>query len=265
MKKIFFFLLAVCTTFSMAAQTCGGTTGGGSSSSNTGSFASGASSSSSLQGSQQGFQTLAGTTNASSMRLFNAVTSGQYSAVKLSYKDIEGSPYMTEEAVNGHIVMNNGDVIRDVPVQYDLYANEVIATNDDGEEIVLDARFYKEVVMEVDGEEVIFAKMNEKNPDKFYEVLYYDRGFSFFKASYAKLREGRNLGMVEMPSRFKHSTEYFVKQSDGEISKVNLKKKEIFDLFPQIEVVAMEEYLKKNKMKLKKEGDYIALFSSVTK
>ena len=56
---------------------------------------------------------------------------------------------------------------------------------------------------------------------------------------------------------------YYVKGGDGALAKVNLKKRDVFDHFPELEAVAFREYIKSTKIKLSKEKDYKQLFAAM--
>jgi len=187
-----------------------------------------------------------------------------YADHKLTYQNIEGNPYLSKEKVNGYVVLNDGNMINDVTLQYDMYAQEIIAENKLKEDIVLDGRIYQEVGMEIDGKTVIFKKTNPKN-NKFHEVLYErDDKIVFYKKHYASIKEGSNYGMAKTEPKFSHRINYYVSKPDGSIVKVNLKKKESFlEAFPEIEAITMQKYLKKHKIKLKKEKDYVEFLTNL--
>ena len=191
------------------------------------------------------------------------INAGKYSASLMGYDEIKGSPYLIKENVEGTLVLNNGQKIENVSLNYDLYIKEVIAENEDGETIVLDTKYYQEVIMPVDGEMKHFKKVNPKRPHKFFEVLYESGEVAFFKDQKATLRTGQNLGITEQPSQFNQSSRYYVSGEDNSVAKVNLKKRDVFDHFPEMEAVVMREYIKNSKIKLSKEKDYKALFAAL--
>jgi len=195
--------------------------------------------------------------------MMNDIYSGQYLASISAYEDINGSPYLLEESSQAVLVMNDGQIIENVPVKYDIYTKEIIATKPNGEDIVLDTRYYQEMLLTIDGQEISFKKVNPKSPDKFFEVLYQSGDVAFFKDQTAKLRKGENLGITRSPSSFNQYTRYYVTGDDDSIAKVNLKKRDVFDHFPEMEAVAMREYVKTSKIKLSKEKDYKKLFAAM--
>lgn len=75
------------------------------------------------------------------------------------------------------------------------------------------------------------------------------------------LYEKKSNGLFETPALFSKKYKCDVRNGDSETVAVNLNKKEVFEHFPQIELVAMEEIIKRKKYKMKKESDYIALFA----
>lgn len=257
MKSIFSFALCILSAVCLSAQVCGPTT-----STTVGSATTSGTSSASLNAGSGGqtFTYLNASQHGLLRHMNNAVFSGQYTAASATYKSVKGSPYLTTSAVSGTLVMNDGTTITDIPLKYDTFADEVVATNPEGEDIVLDTRYYKEMVMTIDDEEVSFKKVNPAQPDKFYALLYDDSGLTFYKDVTTKMKEGENKGIAKIQPRFKNYTNYYLKQGDDDIAKVNLKKKDVLSYFPQIEAIAMEEYCKKKGIKLKKERDFIAMF-----
>lgn len=261
MKSIFTFALCMFFAVCISAQYCPSPTPAPSG--NTGSLVSGNTGSAASVAPASGgltYSYLTGSQHGLLRHMNNAVMSGKYSAASATYKTIKGSPYLTKSTVTGTLVMNDGTSIEDVPLKYDTFADEVVATNPDGEDIVLDTRFYKEMVLEIEGEDVYFAKVNPDKPEKFYELLYDDSGLTFYKDITTKLKEGENKGVAKIKARFRSYTNYYLKQGDDQIAKVNLKKKDILSQFPQLDAIAMEEYCKKKGIKLKKEKDFIAMF-----
>ena len=82
---------------------------------------------------------------------------------------------------------------------------------------------------------------------------------TFFKERDVTLKESQSNGIVEQEARFRKRTNYFIKHGeDGEIAKVRLKKKDIFPLIPDSELIAMQAYAKRKGIKFKDESDYVA-------
>ncbi len=150
-----------------------------------------------------------------------------------------------------------------MPVKYDLYAAQIVATDRNGQEILLDTKYYKVILLTIDGQETSFKKVNPKRPNQFYEVLYESGDVIFFKDRQARLKKGQNLGITNQPSRFSQHNRYYISGADRGLVKVNLKKRDVFNHFPEVEAVVMREYIKKSKIKLSKEKDYKKLFAAL--
>ena len=255
MKSLGAYLFMFFACFALSAQVCPGG-GGGTTTSSTGSLSTSTNTGSFTSGAVAGLRTSIPNNNF----LTNAVRSGHYATAKQGYNKIDGSPYLNDEPIKGSLFLNNGTEIAEVPLQIDVYANEVIATNKKGEEIILDPKFYNEVRMPFEGQELVFKKINPNNPDQFYQVLYQDGDMVFFKEKDVHLKEGNNKGIVKFEPRFYKRTNYYIKQGEDQIANVKLKKKDIFSVFPETEIYAMKEYAQQKGIKLKKESDYIAMF-----
>lgn len=193
---------------------------------------------------------------------FNNMLNASAKSTSESYSSIKGSPYLTDDTINGYVVLNNGSTIKEVPMQFDAYRGEFVVINDESEEIYLDGRFYQEVGYTHEGETKMFRKVNPEKPDLFYEVLFDNQGLAFFKETKVTLREGYNNGMYEREPKFNSRTNYFIKQDD-QIAKVKLKKSDVFRQFPEFEHIAMNEYIQKHGIKLKGEKAFASMFAGV--
>ena len=182
---------------------------------------------------------------------------------KSMYADYDGSPFLNQKAIPGTLVLENGTEMKDVPLQVDLYSNSIIATNEDGEELIIDSKFYKEVVIPFEGKNLVFRKVNPKEPTKYYEVLYDDDNLVFFKKQDSNISKGSSSGYSHSNGRFRTSTQYFIKHDNGEVAHVKLKKKDIFAGFMDAELYAMKDYAKRKGIKLRDESDFVAVFKGV--
>jgi len=179
------------------------------------------------------------------------------------YASTDGSPYMYDEFQNATLVFNNDIELNDVKVNYDGYTGDIIAVNEEDEKIALDPKYYKKVLVETDEGLAIFSKPNTKKSDQFYQVLYDNEGLAFFKDPKIILREGVKNGITDTADKFVKRSKYYVANDGEDPIAVNLKKRDLFDHFPEIEMVAINEILKKKKIKLKKEKDYLELFAQL--
>ena len=252
MKKIVYSFLLSFAGFSLAAQ-CDVPSGGG---------GGGASLSTTTVGSSLSLG--ASNNHHVNQQFFSDAFSGKFTAQQ-SYANVTGSAFLADESIEGTLIMNDGTQIAGVPLQVDLYKQDFIATTAEGKEMYINKKYYQEIILPHDGNNISFKKINPKKPDQFFEVLYEDGDMVFFKERYVTKKEPMSNGMFKREAEFTNRTKYFMKHSDGKIAKVKLKKKDIFGNFPDAEVYAMLEYAKANGIKLKKEVDFVAVFEGVSK
>jgi len=181
----------------------------------------------------------------------------------LAYEKIEGSPYLNDEPAKGTLVLTDGSVLEDVILQIDLYTNKVIAHVNEDEEIVLNSHYFSEVIISHEGQDLVFQRVNPEEPNKFYEVLYDDNGMAFYKERYATKSEAYNDGIAQRDAKFNQRANYFIAHEEGQMAKVNLKKKDMFSGFIDDEVYSMIAYAKKKGIKLKNEQDYVRVFQAL--
>ena len=258
MKNLFGLLIMVLTCFSLSAQYCPGGGGGGTGGGGGGGTGAGAS----FTGGGSG-----GTISFNSNAFGQQFTSQIYSLVGKSkstaYKGVKGSPYLNDEPIKGTLVLNNGNMIQDILLQMDLYTNEVVATKKDGEEVILDNIFFREVIIPFEGEDIVYKKTNPEDPDNFYEVLYEGPDMVFFKQRDVALREGHDHGISKIEPKFSQRNKYYIKHGEGAVATVKLKKKENLSGFADAELYAMKEFARQNGLKFKDESDYIAIFEGI--
>jgi len=195
-------------------------------------------------------------------RTMNSTT---YQSVRESYNSIKGNPFLNNTPINGTVVTKRGDIIEDVPLQIDLYSLNVIATREDGEQIALDGNFYDKIIMPFEGEDLVFKTSNPDKPNQFYEVLYDDSDITFFKERKVRILKSSSYN-AEASAKFSTKrNNYFIQIGDQDVVNVKLKKKDIFSMFPDSELIAMKDFAKRKGIKLKDESDYIAVFDGVNK
>ena len=94
--------------------------------------------------------------------------------------------------------------------------------------------------------------------------MYEEDGLVFFKERKVSLRQGSDDGIKKVDPKFLHRMKYFIKNSDGEVEKVKLKKKDIFSKIPEKRLKEMKSNSsvkgKRLKQKLKEESDFVAFF-----
>jgi len=245
MKKTILILFSIVTTFHLLAQETQSSAGTGSTNSLSNSYS---------------WATTA------QMNELRSIVDKQSLSREESYSNIAGSPFLTDKKVRGFITMNDGKIVQNVPMQFDLYAQTILVKNKQGEEIALDNRFYKEIKMKVDNQTLLFKKVNLKAQDQFYQILFEGEGFKFVKEVTAILKEGRSQGVASIEPEFFKKTNYYISLKDGTFIKVSLKKnkrEEFFAALSEQQGNALRSSVKTDKIKLKKEEDFINLFQQV--
>ena len=191
-----------------------------------------------------------------------------YNEARQRYGDIGGSPYLHKNQkprVNLH--MNNGQVIKDVTIQFDCYQNEIVVTKSNQEEVVIEMAFFD--LIESPNGEMLYPLMhaNREKPSKFYEILYTDSLMTLYKDTRVKLmNHSRNIpGQVTSIEKFHRASHYYIARGRRSPVPFNLKKDDIFKLIPKIKrgelKLAMEELDMK---KLRKEEDYVLALNYFT-
>jgi len=256
---LFTFVISILSIFTLNAQNpCpGGGTGGGGTSGGGGSYGistqGSGGSSSSFSGNNSGINYLA---------QFSSQMS--FKDIKQSYAQIDGTPFLNKEPIKGTIITNRGDKLQNIPLQIDMYTHDVVVTNEEGEEIILDGKYYKKIIMPFEGEDLVFMKPDPKKSDQFFQVLHDDGNIVFFKEDRVVFTEGTNRGVVVTNSKFsRKKTNYFIKTGDDAVVRVKLKKKDIFSVLPDAELMAMKDYAQRKGIRLKDETDFVTAFHSM--
>lgn len=184
----------------------------------------------------------------------------EYQDVELAYGNYEGSPFINDIDTYGQLELNNGNIIANVPIQYDAYRGEVIVAQKDGRKIALNNRYYRKLILKIDGDEVIFVKAHPGEPNRFYQILWDHPEISLLKDVSVELIESKRGDITSTEPFFRKIKTYFIKINDS-VGPLKLKKKELFKYFNDSTTTEMKAILKRNKFKLKKEEDFIRLLS----
>ena len=193
--------------------------------------------------------------------LFEVAQNNRYDANIQKYTSIKGSPYLFKNHRPGSIILNNDQVLNDVQLNYDVFEHSFIAYSDQDKVILLDPIYFKEVIFEDQHTQLVYRKSNPRYPERFYQSLYHKDHLTFYKETMVVLHKASHNGVLESPARFQQKSKYFVVKSGSDPIAVNLKKDDVFDHFPEIERVAINEIIKNKKIRLRKASDYEALLA----
>ncbi len=186
-----------------------------------------------------------------------------YFVFRQRYTEMIGSPYWYEgELTIATLTLNDGSVIDDVPFKYDVYTDEIIVTQPDQGEFIIDSKFFKDI--RVMNNDVLhhFKKSHPDHPHKFFELLLESDVMSLFKDIDIRfnIQEIRVTGLSSEIKRFNRRTLYFIKAQDGGLKAIQLKKKDIMSLIPYHRRQLAKHYMRQHGLKYKSEADVIELF-----
>jgi len=186
-----------------------------------------------------------------------------FKANDLEYGDIKGSPYLEKESLRGYLIMIDEKKTETVTLQYDIYSNEFFHINNKGEEIVIDLKLIRELIMQGKEEAYVFKRINPRKPLKFYEVLYESDGLDIFNDLQVNFYEGKDQGIAKIDPRFSRDNNYYVQLKGKDVKKIKLKKKDVYKLFSKEEQKRMDALSKELNLKLKKSKDFKKLFDAM--
>lgn len=185
----------------------------------------------------------------------------KYRSSQLNYDDIKGTPFVEKEPLSGYLRLVSGEKTHQVPLQYDIYSSEFFYIDEDGQQLVIDTKAVREIVMEGKDEDYLFKRANPKWADTFYDILYEDDDMMIFNEMEINLREGTDNGIVKTDPNFNSDDNYYHVKKGESPKKIKLKKKDIFKFFNKSDQNKMEAFAKENKLKLKKRKEYKKMFS----
>lgn len=181
-------------------------------------------------------------------------------ANEVSYDDIDGNPYFMDDFVLGTALLANGMSDDSLMLKYDLVTHTFLSQLEDGSEFSIDSRSVAEYRFYADGEEFLFKRVDARYPRVFYEIIYEGNGMTLFKSADIKVIKGEELGVSKTNDRFFKEVKYYVKKG-ADISRVKLKKKQLWKYFDVEQQNTLENHIKQHKLKLKSEQDFKNLFS----
>jgi len=184
-------------------------------------------------------------------------------ATALSYDEIDGSPYFNDEFVQGQAYLNSGTFHDSLLLRYDLATHTFNAKLEDDSQIAIDSRYVREFRLFTDEGEILFKRVDPKKPQVFYEILYQEKGLTVYKSEEVSMVKGEDLGISKSNDRFFSKVKYYVKKGK-EIERVKLKKKHLWKFFSPEQQAILNNHIKKNNIKLKKDKDYRSAFNVLT-
>jgi len=188
------------------------------------------------------------------------LSTNNFKANDLEYEDIRGTPYLEKEFLTGYLVMIDKNRSDEVSLQYDIYSGDFLYLNNKEEELTIDLKHVRSVVMQGGEENYLFKRLDPRTPHKFYEILYESDAFDLYNDIQINFYEGKEQGITKIDPRFARDDNYYILRKGEERQKIKLKKKDIFKLFSKEEQKEMNNIVKDNNIKLKKSKDFKQLF-----
>jgi len=176
-----------------------------------------------------------------------------------SYDEVDGSPFLTDDFVLSSGMMSGGNVLDSIELKYDLHTHTFLAKLEDGTVITVDDKQFREFRMDIDGEEVIFKRVDPEFPNIFYEIIFQNKDMTIYKSQDVGLVKGEDQGISKSNDRFFTKEKYMIRKGK-DIERTKLKKKTLWKHFNKKQREILDAHLKNNKMKLKKDRDYRKLF-----
>ena len=178
--------------------------------------------------------------------------------------DYEGSPYLTDDFINGSIELSDGRTLKDIPLSNNIFNFEVLY---EGKEYGLEKsiRFRR---FSIDDRVFMYkAYMLAKNKEinGYLEELAKGEYTLFCRHNVAFVRAKKAAAYKEaVPATFKRLVpDYMMQYDQGNIVRIN-SAKDILESFPGTEAL-LKEYSTKGKIKLRSEEDFVKLIDFMNK
>jgi len=178
------------------------------------------------------------------------------------YNDIEGSPYYFENWIPGSVYSFTGEVLENLPLNYNKHTGSFEYKKDLYTLIKLNSYEYNRVEVNNLNEKNVFLNFSKFDENHYLKLLFESNDFSVLKKEYSVIKE-EELGFYNSGSsrsKFVNKIKYFIFK-DEKLIEFNPKAKEISKILNSNQV---KKTIKSNKLKIKKEEDLIKLFELLT-
>ncbi len=204
--------------------------------------------------------------NYGSVRYNNPAAIGQKTVDKLTYSDVRGRCFWSDEWSPGLLFLKGGNAIKMRQVKLNLYTNDVHYIDNSGSELVANSGLIKKIILfstedtlKVTAAFQSLIGLTKDDKEHYFQVMN-EGAFQLLKNVSVTIRKSDYdplLGRSEF--NFVSSTNYFLKDKVSIKPLKGLNKSSVFSILePTPEA---EEWLKSTKNKVKNEEDIIALFS----
>jgi hypothetical protein len=172
-----------------------------------------------------------------------------------STSSIDGSSCFNEEWAEGKVVLGSGKEYLVESFKYDIYSNRLLFLNKSVEYYIPESEKVNEFSI---GESHFICSGNAD----YYEVISSGNKIELLKKYKCTIIEGKSdNGIIQATNdKFGINFLYFVKMRDGKMTKLTVKKKPVIELLSD-KKEKISKFIKKNKLKVRKEKDLAALFN----
>ncbi len=184
----------------------------------------------------------------------------------LSESDISGSPYLNNEFILGSILTNDKIRYIDIPLRYNIYNDDMEFKNSEDTYLAIgDPTLVKMII--IGDDKFIYTDKRKKNGEQFgYYKLLEDGEIKLllkYNVVFKKAVPTTGYEEAEPPKLERISDTYYILQGNNEPQQIS-KKKDI-DLIFGPKSSEIDNYIKKEKLNVKKEEDLIKLVEFVNK
>ncbi len=178
---------------------------------------------------------------------------------QLTYSNIKGSPFFNDEFKKGEVVSTSNTVVRDVPLRYNVYADEIEFEAEDNKTFYFDKSTVKNI--KIGNSEFIYKAylISNKLGRSYFEVLLQGKAM-LLKQYHIKFEEARPPKAYEdpVPARFVSSkADFYIAFGDAEAKRIS-GSKELIEILPD-KKTETTEFIKKNKLKVGDQEDIVKI------
>lgn len=195
------------------------------------------------------------------LQLQDPVSSKNFNSDK--YTGIKGTPFLVDKWQHGTVITNKGNYA-DLELKLDLYDNKLFFNKNDASFELLDQVVAIQLFPkwpDTSNKQVFIKGMSQNNihPDQYVQVLVPQGQVQLYRSDIKQVTEMSeiNAGMVKT---FYNSSRYFIKKGN-QFNLIRLKKEEIMPYLAEKEA-AINDFIVKNKLNLKKEIDFVQLIQA---
>lgn len=187
-------------------------------------------------------------------------TSGVPNKSVVGMEGYTGNPYVFRDFSKGSITAKNGTIYQNVPLRYNIY-NDVMEYVKDDIAFSIDPKKFA-LKAEIEGQMFVYTEFNYPNPEIGYLEVLTTGNYSLFKRYRVRYHKPEPAGAYSDAKQSEFETmpaNYFIKVNDGEINFIP-KAEDLLNASGE-HAEALKAYIKKNKLKYRKEMHIIQMVS----